>query len=271
MGGAIVASNDIEGLFLNPACLVFSKSPGVLFSFNKWLADTNQGLIAISIPAREYIIGYGFFYLDYGKIKETTREYPSGTGRDYSSDSLLAGLCVAREIGFAGIGGYVGFVREQIDDVKADGVLGGIGLVCQPIKRLSFGCSLSDVTFKKLTFIKEKGSLAKRLTIGVDYGKEGLPFFIEGDVFFLEDEKNGFGLGFEYILKEMLVLRVGYSSRLTSLGDGLSLGFGFLTDKLEIRYAFLPSSLESTHQLSIVFTLGEGLKKKSKCSDHFKI
>lgn len=264
MGGALVASSfDIEGVFSNPAALSFSQSPEVLFGTNEWLADTRQSYIAASLPVQNYIIGFGLNYLDLGKTQETTRDFPQGTGRSYSADNSQAILTFSGKINKKiGIGSSIGIVREWIDDVKGEGLLLNIGLILRPIESISFGFSLNDLTLKKLSFIEEESPVTIKFKGGIAYIGEALPLVVEASLGYIEDEKTGFAVGCEYILKEMIAFRAGYSRRLTDIGDGMGMGFGFLRESFEIRYAFLPSDIENVHRFSMLVKFGEKVSKE---------
>lgn len=259
MGGAFVASSfDIEGVFSNPAALSFSQSPEVLFGMNEWLADTRQSYIAASLPVQNYIVGFGLNYLDLGKTQETTRDFPQGTGRFYSAENSQAMLTLSGKINEnIGIGSSIGIVREWIDDVKGEGLLLNLGLILRPIESISFGFSLNDLTLKKPSFIEEESPVTIKFKGGVAYIGEALPLVVEASLGYIEDEKTGFGIGCEYILKEMIAFRAGYSRRLTDIGDGIGMGLGFLREGFEIRYAFLPSDIENIHRLSMLLKFGK--------------
>jgi hypothetical protein len=260
MGGVGIASPDIETVYLNPASLTFLKDTHILLGFTEWLVDTEQCSAAISIPAKGYTFVFGLNCFDYGKIEETTREYPKGTGREYSADSLCATFVFAKRLSkSAGVGGSLSIVREQIDDVRAEGVLTGLGAVYHLTDMIFTGCAFTDLTVKDLKFINKKYSLPQKFWAGIAY--RGAPFSIEVDISWLSDEKTGFGVGCEYVVKERLALRAGYSARLTHIGDGVSIGVGFLKESIEIRYAFLPSEIESIHYISMVLSFGERKKR----------
>jgi hypothetical protein len=270
MAGANVASGkDMEALFLNPAGLFGLSSIQFLAGHNLWLADTQQNFVAGGIPLRNLTFSFGLNYLDSSKIQETTKEYPDGTGRLYSASNSIATLGLATKVSRTlSVGGSLNLLTETIDDVKADGAFLSLGLINHPQKsKIRYGLALTGLTLKKLTYIKEENRLPLGLQTGVAYIENRLPVTFEGDISYLEDEGFSFAAGSEYILGKTISFRAGYSTRLTDIGSGVSFGFGFRGDKIEIRYSFLPSEINATHRGLIL--IGEEKKPRKKPSKFF--
>ncbi|MFH0775234.1 MAG: PorV/PorQ family protein [bacterium] len=265
MGGANVASGeDIEALFLNPAGLSNLSNLQFLAGHTLWIADTQQNFVAGSIPLKDLIISFGLNYLDSPKIKETTKESPDGTGRLYSASNLCATVGLATRVSKSlSCGGSLNLLTETIDDVKADGAFLNLGLINQPKKsKIRYGLVLTGLTLKSLSFINENSRLPLGIRTGVAYIENKVPVTFEADLSYLEDEGFSCAAGSEYILGNTISFRAGYSTRLTDIGSGVSFGFGFRKDEVEIRYSFLPSEINATHRGLIL--IGEKEKKPRK-------
>ncbi|MDI6751636.1 MAG: PorV/PorQ family protein [bacterium] len=270
MGGANVASGkDIEALFLNPAGLSDLSGLQFLAGHNLWLANTQQSFVAGGIPLRNLFLSFGLNYLDSPKIKETTKEDPDGTGRLYSASNICATLGLATKISKGlSCGACLNLLTETIDDVKADGAFLNLGLTSQPKKsKIKYGAVLTGLFLKSLSFIKEESRLPCGIRTGVAYMENKLPITFEADLSYFEDEEFFYATGIEYILGNTMSFQAGYSTRLTDISSGVSFGFGFRKDKIEIRYVFLPSEINTTHRVLIL--IGEEKKPRQKRSKFF--
>lgn len=266
MGGANVAcAKDIEALFLNPAGLSDVHNLQFLAGHNLWIANTQQNFVIGSIPLRDFTLSFGLNYLDSGKIKETTKENPDGTGMSYSANNSLATVGLATKVSKSlSCGGCLNLLTETIDEVKASGAFLNLGLTSHPKKsKFRYGLVASGLTLKSLSFIKEENRLPLGIQTGVAYTENKIPFIVETAISCLEDEGTSFATGIEYTLGQTIIFRAGYSSRLTDMGNGLSFGFGFKKDKMEIRYSFLPSEINASHR-GLILIGGEEKKPRRK-------
>ncbi len=270
MGGAnVAAGKDIEALFLNPAGLSDLSGLEFLAGHNLWLADTQQNFVAGGIPLRNFAISFGLNYLDLPKIKETTKEYPDGTGRFYSASNICATVGLATKVSKSlSCGGSLNLLTETIDDVKADGAFLNLGLINQPKKsKIRYGAVLTGLPLKSLSFIKEESRPSCGIRTAVAYIENKVPITFEADISYFEDEGFSFASGSEYTLGNTMSFRAGYSTGLTDIGSGVSFGFGFRKDKIEIRYVFVPSEINATHRGLIL--IGEEKKPSKKRSKFF--
>ena len=148
MGEAYASlSEDVTGLFWNPAGVANNGKLQLLFNHYSYIADINYEFGGITVP----VSGIGTFgafigNLNYGEIERTTVASPEGTGEKVTANSMVFGLSFARALTdrFA-IGANMKLVREQIWHSTASGVAFDIGVLYKAFfKNIKLGMSISN-------------------------------------------------------------------------------------------------------------------------------
>ena len=84
MGGAVVASAyGVESMFWNPAGLASLEGTEAMFSHLPYMADIDVNFAGVATKIEGFgTLGAGAKVVSIGNIKETTEQYPDGTGRE---------------------------------------------------------------------------------------------------------------------------------------------------------------------------------------------
>ncbi|NUN08142.1 MAG: PorV/PorQ family protein [Ignavibacteriaceae bacterium] len=149
MGGAYSAvSDDIYGLYWNPAGIARSKANGeVTFNHAEWLADISYDFAAVSINIEEIgTLAFSVTSLSVPEEKVRTEAFPEGDGRVWDAGSLAFGLGYARQLTDRfSVGFHVKYIRESIWNTSASAMAIDIGTYyISPFNDMVIGASFSN-------------------------------------------------------------------------------------------------------------------------------
>ncbi len=259
MGSAYVAlSDDASGMYWNPAGLVRSGNSLVSFSNMNWFVDTQIQDASVIIDGNDK----GKFALsvrgiNYGDINVTTIERPEGTGERFTPKDLTVAFSYSRFVTDRFSLGATGrYVQQKIWNESATGFAVDLGMIYTTnFKNLRIGMSILNFG----TDMALSGDDLRR-AIDIDESIEGNNDRLEAflgvkdwpmplvfrvgvamDVVDVEDHKVVFALdakhpndnsesidvGIEYGFNDLIFLRGGYRSFLSSQTEDQSLTTGF--------------------------------------------
>jgi len=263
MGSAtLVAGGGAESVFINPAGI--AEIPGTVDFFvgqTSWIADITYNSLGLVYKMENIgTFGLSVRYSDYGEIvgaqvAPTTVGYEKTGDVDVGAYSI--GLSYARYLSTKFIvGGQVKMIHQSLgesllnDETTVQNELTNVafdfGTIFYPgWKSFRFGMSVRNFS-EELKYQKESFQIPLSFTIGVAMdvldlmGEHKDPLLISVDAIHPRDYAERLHLGAEYVLMDMLALRVGYKTNYDV--EGLTAGAGFQVDvtgfKLNIDYAY---------------------------------
>ncbi len=292
MGDSFInCASDASIFFWNPAGISILEGNHVFFDQNSWIADINQYSFAYTKSLNRFgSLGFGFTYLDYGKIYGTTIDLVAASAGsfEYIETGLLnvknysIGLAYARSISSSfSVGGLIKYVYSGLDKntlITEDGnriLENNLGAFA-----IDFGTRF-NTGYKDLTFSMALRNFSREthypemiqgfylpliFSLGFSVDAFGfLPFIPEDHVFTVAftglhpmDFLEKVNLGFEYSFKNSLYVRGGYKINY-SLED-MSLGFGYvkkLSDNRSLGFDYSFSNMKffnAVNRYSLVFS-----------------
>src|SRR6185312_11528822 len=126
LGGAYAAlTSDVTAMYYNPAGLAQLVRPGVLFSANSYIAQTNYAWAGIGFPLGGGVRSLGFSVGSFGFSDQPvyTLESPDGDGRSYSVRQTFLSATLAQNFSdrfSAGVS--LKFINDRLGTAKAGGV-----------------------------------------------------------------------------------------------------------------------------------------------------
>ena len=270
LGEAYVGvSDDSYSTYWNPGGLSQLKDREIGAMYNKWGEGEGQGFFTYAFPLsgrRNRAIGLFCDYYEFG-AGEQADEY--GNIIKYKSSSDLAfGASCSQEI-YRNIYGGVNlkYIHQKLIRSVGSGPAFGLGILWKkPIKKiqnLDIGLAIHNFG-PKLKFDSGRSySLPTDYRLGLAWTtfdkKLRLAFDIDKPI---EDDLY-FCIGSEIqLVKDLLVLRAGYNTKIGEVANGITIGFGFSTPVskyLKFDYAFVPygSDLGNTHRISGTMRFGK--------------
>lgn len=259
MGGACVATGpaDASIAFWNPAALTRIPGGDVFFEDNEWVAETRLLNFAGAYNFGNIgIFGLTATYLDYGDMIRTTQDDQEGTLGTFTASDLAVGLAYARLFTDRfSVGLRAQFINQTIDTYDAMGWSVDIGTLYDTgFKSLRIGMAIQhfggdmrfDGTYEELMrdqsgYIEtdfSEYSLPMIFRLGVAYDLlEGEDHFVTLglDAIHPNDAEERVNVGVEYLMFNLVALRVGYrlnydffaGSDDDSFAPGLTAGVGF--------------------------------------------
>jgi hypothetical protein len=252
MGGATIASAfDATAIFTNPGMIGMLYNGQLNATMARLALDRNYYDLAFTYPLNNWgNFGLGWTQLSIDNIQGRDQ---SGYITQYFSD-LQSALCLgyARPIGdnFAiGIAGK--YLYHSLAGYSAKGLSFDLGSTIYIGERITLGAVFQNInsSIKWNTSSDLKETLQSQFGLGFSY----LDLFrvpnlmIATDVELAGSELWGYQAGLEYVIKNLLMIRGGYSNRGFSYGGGIQLA-GF---KLDVAVA--PESFGNVSR--IFFTL----------------
>lgn len=246
-GAGSAQEKGLEGQFSNPANIAFSKKTELLFTHTRWLEGTDISINAFGLAQRvspNDVLALSVTSMSFGNIAVTTVDKPEGTGATYSPRYLNIGLSYARSFSTKISGGLnVRVVNETIDNISATGFVLDAGVQYQATigkpgpkndNNLVFGIALKNIGprmkyhgdgLNSKVNLPNGASLTQSqraadfempalLNLGVLYrGRfgEGHQFTPAFNVAINSFTRDQFIVGLEYMWKEILFLRGGYT------------------------------------------------------------
>lgn len=293
----------IEAARLNIGGLAFVQKTQLVIAHTMWLKGSGMTLNAAGFAQKlgeSSVVGINIMSMGFGEIPVTTESDPEGlSGATFSPQFLNIGVAYARSFSESiHVGFQLTLVNEGMADVSASGAALDMGIqyVSGVKKNVHFGISLRNIgtpmsySGDGLTYRlespqgfpllidqrAEKFELPSQLNIGAAYDfhlaeKHRLTFM--GNFTSNSFTKDFLGVGLEYSLNDMFMLRGGYryeSGVSSELGDdqrtsaytGLSAGVSIEVPIKEdgpsfgFDYAFRPTNpYAGTHTIGVRFNL----------------
>jgi hypothetical protein len=261
MGDAGTAlSNDLTGLFYNPAKLVLTDKSEILFMHNEWIQDVSSEVVGVKTEFWDIPFAVGLNVTSVGDIE--LREIPSAEpvstfDANYFSGSLSTGFLISEEIAF---GATVKYLYEGMLNSEATGFGFDFGVHYQlPYKGLTASTVLKNIgSMNELR--NESTKLPTEFRIGTAYS-----FNLDDSNFdlslgvelqkYLNTEINHFNFGGEVLYKKLIAARAGYQTGYESESRSFTAGIGLIWGNLKFDYAFVPFSagLGSANLFSLQF------------------
>lgn len=123
MGEANVSSVDnLSAVIWNPSGLAFMEQNEVQFSYQPWLANTQNYFASVGIVYPNIgTLGISVLGMNYGEMEVTTLELQEGTGENFSPQDLAVVLSYGRSItSWFGVGTSVKYIYSSIYHESAD-------------------------------------------------------------------------------------------------------------------------------------------------------
>lgn len=246
MGDAGTAlSNDLTGLFYNPAKLAQTSGSEVLFMHNQWIQDVSSEVIGAKtvlwgIP---FAVGFNVTSIDGIEYRDVPGEPITTFDANYFFGSFSTGFFVTDEISF---GASLKYLYEGLLNDESNGVGFDFGLNYQlPYRGLTASAVIKNIGSMN-ALRSESTKLPTELRIGTayTYNLEDSKFDFTGGLEFqkyLDTDDNHLNLGGEILYNKLIAARAGYQTGYES--RGVTAGIGLMWGNLKFDYAFLPFSL----------------------------
>ncbi len=263
LGGAYTAlSNDINGLYYNPAGMGFVVQPSMMLYHGQWIEDISLENISFLMPFKNNLsLAGGITYLHLPNIDRyeidpvTGGPLAEGTFQAYD---FIGQLGVAYRMGWDLSLGLTGkFFQERLDDVTASSFAFDAGILYHtPIDYLNIGFAVQNLgPGVKYQNTSEKLPLSYRMGIAYQLPYNAVTF--SADAVKVRGENVKFYPGVEVEFLDAFSLRSGYEFG-KDTGSGYSLGLGLkFMDKYQFNYVYAPYGvLGNTHRAELVIRLG---------------
>jgi hypothetical protein len=247
MGDAGTAlSNDLTGLYYNPAKLAETDKSEVLFMHNEWIQDVNSEVIGAKTELWNIPFALGFNVtsvkdIQYRSIASTEPE--TVFDANYFFGSLSTGFFVTDEISF---GATIKYLYEGLlnDEATGYGIDLGINYLFS-LKGLTSSVVLKNIGSMN-ALRNQSTKLPTELRIGGAYTTKlsNSDFDFTGGLEYqnyLTPNESHFNLGGEVLYNKLFAVRAGYQTGYES--RGFTAGIGLMWGNLKFDYAFLPFSL----------------------------
>lgn len=245
LGETFVAlANDSSAIFWNPAGLSLITWKEFLASYNSWIQDIKVGSLSCAMPlGTTGSFGLGIMYLDSGIItkRDETKEDAGSYGMKDMGLSVGYGAEFFQDISF---GLALKYLSEKIDSESGTGFaadIGGLYMTRLGELPLNFGISLLNFGGNMGPGEKSKLPINFKAGFSLKLFEEKLTANTEVDYPSASDMTAGLGL--EYMLSEIFMLRLGYKlfrDDLTGI-EPLTFGFGIVYSQRQdfmFDYAF---------------------------------
>jgi hypothetical protein len=239
-------SNDLTGLFYNPAKLVLTDRSEVLFMHNEWIQDVSSEVIGAKTVLWGVPFAVGFNVTSVKDIPYRTIPSPDPEtifSADYFYGSLSTGFFVTDEISF---GASFKYLYEGLLNDEASGFGFDFGVnYLLPYKGLTASAVIKNIgSMNALRNESTKLPTEFRFGTAYTYSLEDSKFDFTGGAEFqkyLDTEDNHFNFGGEVLYNKIFAARAGYQTGYQS--RGFTAGIGLMWGNLKFDYAFLPFSL----------------------------
>ncbi len=279
MGEAVTATTDGSGsVFWNPAGVVDGNSNDIYAAYNQWPAGIHVGALSYAYTNKSLgTFSMNVKYVNFGDMEITTEASPNGTGEMLYMSNFAIGLCYGRYLtDRVSIGLNAKWVNEKYGSNGYNTIAWDIGLLYRSdFRNLKIGMSImnfsnevqfsgsyidysyarSYLTGNAIPFDNWSLPMTFRFGAAIDVINKGASKLIAAmDMVHPNDNVEQYNIGMEYAYSNMVFVRAGY--KLTAYEGGLSAGFGFKWNMINIDYALTSlGNLGITNRLSIGFEL----------------
>ena len=270
---------DGSSLYWNPALAGRLQGSNIMIGHTAYFADINLDYFSYIQNIGDFAIGGSIQYLNSGDIIETTEYQPLGTGRNFSTQHLAAGLSGAHQVtDLFSYGITLKFMMENIEEVSYSTgaidfgfhyLVGNTGLrFAVGINNFGLDAAPSGSTTQlslsgtKDTEPEVYSSLPTRFHIGAAYDlieTEQYKLILTGQITNPSDNAEQFNIGAEYSFMSQFFIRTGYEfgieeRKIPSLGGGVKVKVGNTVLKADYAYT-LYERLGEIHRIAISFGL----------------
>jgi len=267
LAGAYVSRvENGSSLYWNPAGLGYMERMELGLTHMLYMEDLNYSFITFTEPMRNFgVLSIGAIGLLSGAIPKTTENLSGNyidSGETFNSTDITIllgwGKRLNREMS---LGFGIKSIRQTIDDSKASGIAGDIGVKYLVSERVRTGLSFQNIG------TKIKGNdLPRNIRIGLDYKLKDDKTNAGIEMDFPSSSESNYRIGIEHWLSKGFSLRAGYITGAEIDGmTGIQAGIGLKSRSMEFGYAYLPyGDLGTTHQVSLYTRFGEPKKMKTR-------
>ncbi len=244
-GVAIV--NGADAIYWNPSLLGLQNKSDILLSYNKWIAETHNSFIGITMPTSLGSFGFGLLAFTSGEMTRT--EAVPGLNAPYTEGSSFWNIDGAVYASY-GVDFYkntcfglsVKGIYQNLAEESFAGFAVDLGLSSKfTVNNIGFtlGFSVNNIG-PKMKYDVEEVDLPLMITGGASvkfYEDKALVSISGGSV----NEKTQIKLGGEYTPIEYVSIRLGYRTGLEDVnGDitGITAGLGLQYSGLRLDYAY---------------------------------
>ncbi|MFH2070689.1 MAG: PorV/PorQ family protein [Elusimicrobiota bacterium] len=267
MGETGSISEDVNGVYWNPAGIASLKEKEISFMHAAWLEQINYEHLAFAMPMGAGAIGAAVNYLSMSPMATYDKDGVKIENETFTANDLAVTLSYgksfslsnARDMGL-NIGVNLKYVSSSIEKESAAALASDIG---SQIKlkngKIKFGLAVQNIG-SGMKFKNETDPLPFNIKLGSAYtlmAGPSSPLLLAIDVNIPADNDARVNLGVEFIQKFgplRLSPRVGYKTNTRGLEglSGLTAGMGFNINTYCLDYAFVPYGLlGDTHRVSL--------------------
>jgi len=262
MGSAFTGlADDESSLYYNPAGITVYDEQRLIIGYHNYFDDIQTGFMGfIKNSGKKGNLGFFVSYLNYGDFTKTDQS--GDILGDFSGSDILFGVSYAYRYNYKysfGISGKL--IYEKIEEFSASGLAFDIaGKYSSDRQRFNIGIMIQNLGFQFSSLGVEKDKLPLIIRSGVSYKPKGLPLYISSDLVLPIDNDIYLAFGGEYYNFKPFYIRLGWNSfgsNFQTLGskagwEGISIGFGFDIDRMQISYAFTPAvNLGDSHRITL--------------------
>lgn len=265
MGGAFTAiPGDPMGLYWNPATLAGTQEQTFTSTYTGYLMDMQAGFVGWVNPSENDLVGVSVNYFYGGSFTRTSMMNPTGTGEEFSTNSVSLGGTYVYKFGDSFSAGTTAkFVYSSIDSYSGNAFLVDVGAWYKPAL-VSFGFVVRNAGIQTKAFYQENDPVPTTIAAGASAEFLDNKLLVAADAGYpLHGDFNA-ALGIEYSPMDMLAIRAGGNlhdknaadNAGGSVFDALAFGAGTNWDRFSLDYAFKPfADLGNIHRFSLGITL----------------
>lgn len=262
MGGAFTGlADDESALYYNPAGITSLEFPKYILGYHNYFFDMQSGFMGYIKPwGQKRTVGFYLSYLNYGSFTETN-DVGTVTGDFGGGDLLFAVTLAQKKDHQISYGATAKLIYEKIDIYSATGIAFDFGMKYNSDRgRFGAGVMLQNIGIQLSSLGAIKDNLPTTIRSGISFRPKGVPMVLTSDVILPFDNDMIFAIGADYVKFDPFYIRVGWNSfgsnyKATNSDAsfaGLSAGCGFDIKRMQISYAFTPSSdLGDSHRITI--------------------
>jgi hypothetical protein len=265
MGGAFTAvPGDPMGLYWNPATLAAMDKQMFTSTYTGYLMDMQAGFAGWVNPTGNDIIGASINYFYGGSFLRTSMTHPTGTGEEFSTNSVaLGGTYVFRFGPSFAAGTTAKFVYSNIDTYSGNAFLVDAGVWYRP-SWISLGFAVRNAGIQTKAFYQENDPMPTEVAAGASAELLDGKLLVASDIIYPFQGDFNVALGVEYNPVQMLFLRAGGNlhdkdaadNAGGSIIDALAFGAGTVWNSFNLDYAFKPfADLGNIHRISLGISL----------------
>jgi tetratricopeptide (TPR) repeat protein len=281
LGNAYVAvSNDVSGIFFNPAGLDYAEKIGASFFYTNLVFESNYSFVGAVVPTLSIgAFGLAWARISSGDIVERDIDQVPGETFDHSQNLLIFsyGKQLLKDKFSVGLNIKLQTVSFSLPNLTDSGVGGDLGLLYRPFDSgilgdVSFGLNIQNLISPKARLVSEsqassptnfKIGFAKPIYFGI--GEERSRITLLFDFNKTEQAPGIYNLGAEYSFKNNAMLRVGLNDGLIALGAGAAYSnfhFDYTFGKM-----FDAADFSADHRFSVTIDIGKSKTERLRIAE----